>query len=99
MTNYKHTNVVLLEIPDIFWAIYEDARTEQLMYYGMNHGEARGFAKDELSARKKIAEKHGPEHAIFAVWDRPEFPLEGRGSLSLKVLYDGPFGEDTEDIG
>lgn len=98
MTNYKHTNVVLHEIPNIFWATFEDARTEQLMYYGFSHGGAREFAKSEIKTRKRIAQEHGPEHAIFAVWERPEFPLEGRGSLALKVVYDGPFGEGPDDI-
>jgi hypothetical protein len=98
MSIHKNIGTFIPEIPDSFWDIYEAARTEQLIYFGMTSEEAREFAKEEIETRQRISKKHGPEHAIFAVWERFEFPLDGRGSLGLRVLFDGPFNEDPEDI-
>ena len=98
MNIHINNGSVIPEIPDSFWEIYEAARTEQLIYFGMAHGEAREFAKDEIAARKRIAEEHGAEHAIFAVWECLEFPLNVRSSRGLRVLFEGPFNENPEDV-
>ena len=87
----------LLEIPDVFWDIYERARTDQLVFFGWNGREAAEFVKSEVAARKKIAEEWGPEKAVFAVVKRPEFPLHGEDPHYLKVLTEAPFEHVVEE--